>query len=206
MSLTYWPERFWPIAYAAQTTGADLDMVFLEALAAYLTECWATAPAASGTIQEFHVGQWKADREAVPIVTLHLGDPLDENYLSQEQIREQANVTKQPIMRNSLRGGYMETGGGAHWWHRYSAHLQMFFTRTGFSQAQARMVHACVKDWLGARITEAQPNVLHVAAVGHQVMIDTMLVSVTSREDGGPATQWIWRTTLHFDAVVHHDR
>jgi len=184
----------------------DLDTVFLEALAAWLTSSWATAPAASGTISEFHVGAWKADREATPIVTLHLGDPQDENYLGWEQIREQANVTKQPIMRNSLRGGYMETGGGAHWWHRYSVHLQMFFTRTGFSQAQARQVHACVKNWLVDRIAEAQPNVLHVVAVGQQVMIDTALATVSSREDGGPATQWIWRTVLHFDAVVHHDR
>jgi len=175
-------------------------IAYLEALRTYLL----TQPPPPGGLGIVHVGSFKDDPTRVtPVITLHLGNPLDQNQPYVERI-ERMFRHEQVDSPFVVFGGVREIGGGEYVWHHFSAYVRYFLT--GLTQDQAAKRNQDLVYWLERQIIRAQPGSVLTFDDGSATYEEIVLERTNVFETGGPPASWIWNSLIAFKALVYTTR
>jgi hypothetical protein len=181
-----------------------LDDTYIKALSDFLNDQNEIDPPIEGGIALIRPGllQESPVKGGEAVITLHLGDPDDDTYRS-EQITEQARRGEEQS-GHALQGGYMEIGGGGLWWHRYSAVVRYFMIRRGETRAEAQTKADSVMQWTRRLIAQATPRILSLVEIDGESPVQ---VGVTDYKpiEGGGEKNWIWQSTIHMRMLAYHE-
>lgn len=176
-----------------------IEYDYLNALKTFLEEQLLLEPLAEGAIGTIAVGRFQDDPQTAPaVVSLMVGDPQDEAYEDMLFIDKQRGFSE-----TALQGGWIEVGGGRHYWYQFSAYISYYMTLSGDNQDSAHMKNAEVIEWLTRQIQGAQPWVVGYTGDDTTQLIEVSLTGVRRQEGGGPPNSYIWRSRIRWRVLVH---
>jgi hypothetical protein len=184
----------------------SISLAYLRALKAFLATAYSATPPAHGTFGTMKIGVFQSDPEQSPaVLTLHTHNPYDESYSDPhwEFIPNQRGAGFGERAGYEAFGGQRELGGGGlyymYWWGK----LDYFMPRLGAEQETAWEDNDTLVSWLIRQIGLAQPHVLGVGTVDESSLVQTVVVSATTRERGGGPTSYIWTTLIKIQGLFY---